>query len=131
MSKAHPISLQEEFAKLDFLGDRTPHTSARESSRAFAELSDYRDGAVFIGHYAGDSEWERHPQGDEIVLVVEGETTLFLMSGGKEVENTLCTGQLFVVPKNTWHRFETPQGVKIMTVTPQPTEHRIEQPIDP
>lgn len=128
MSKAKPISLAKEFAKLSFLGNRTPHTSAEESRRAFAELSGYRDGAVFIGHYAGNSEWERHSRGDEIVFVVEGKTTLFLLSGGEQLPNILREGQLFVVPKNTWHRFETPDGVKVMTVTPQPTDHAVELP---
>jgi hypothetical protein len=28
-----------------------------------------------------------------------------------------------IVPKNTWHRFEAPDGVSLMTATPQPTEH--------
>jgi hypothetical protein len=27
------------------------------------------------------------------------------------------------VPQNTWHRFEAPDGVSLMTATPQPTEH--------
>ena len=91
-------------------------------------LSEYRDGAVFIGHYAGDSKWERHSNGDEIVFVIEGETTLILLVGGKENPNTLGQGELLVVPKNTWHRFETSKAVKIMSVTPQPTDHSIERP---
>lgn len=28
------------------------------------------------------------------------------------------------------HRFDSPKGVKIMTVTPQPTDHQIEKPGD-
>ena len=128
MSKAKPISLDKEFVKLSFLSNRTPHTSDKESERAFAALSEYRDGAVFIGHYAGNSQWERHSQGDEFVYVVEGQTTLFLLSEGKQIPNTLSERQLFIVPQNTWHRFETPNGVKIMTVTPQPTDHQIDLP---
>jgi len=95
---------------------------------AFAMLSEYRDGAVFIGHYAGNSKWERHSNGDEIVFVVEGETTLILLVKDKEIPNTLGQGELLVVPKNTWHRFETSKAVKIMSVTPQPTDHSIERP---
>jgi mannose-6-phosphate isomerase-like protein (cupin superfamily) len=128
MAKATPISLDDAFATLVFLGDRTPETTPEEKGGAFAALSDYRDGAVFIAHYAGDSEWERHPRGDEIVLVVEGETTLFLWIDGEQVSSKLRRGQLFVVPRNAWHRFESPGGVKILTVTPQPTEHRITPP---
>ncbi len=30
---------------------------------------------------------------------------------------------MVVVPKNTWHQFEAPDGVCVMTATPQPTEH--------
>jgi hypothetical protein len=28
-----------------------------------------------------------------------------------------------IVPQNTWHRFVAPNGVAVMTATPQPTEH--------
>jgi len=30
---------------------------------------------------------------------------------------------VIVVPQNTWHRFEAPDGVSLVTATPQPTEH--------
>ena len=128
MPKSTPISITAEFSRLKFLANRTPETSDEEAEGAFAMLSEYRDGAVFIGHYAGDSKWERHSNGDEIVFVIEGETTLILLVGGKENPNTLGQGELLVVPKNTWHRFETSKAVKIMSVTPQPTDHSIERP---
>jgi quercetin dioxygenase-like cupin family protein len=128
MPKSTPISITAAFSRLAFLANRTPETSDEEAEGAFAALSEYRDGGVFIGHYAGNSEWERHSNGDEIVFVVEGETTLILLVEGKEIPNTLGQGELLVVPKNTWHRFETSKAVKIMSVTPQPTEHSIERP---
>ncbi len=128
MPKATPISIGPAFERLKFLANRTPETSEEEADGAFAMLSEYRDGGVFIGHYAGNSEWERHSNGDEIVFVVEGETTLILLVEDKEIPNTLGQGELLVVPKNTWHRFETSKAVKIMSVTPQPTDHSIERP---
>ena len=128
MPKATPISIEVTFGRLSFLANRTPETSDEEAEGAFAMLSEYRDGGIFIGHYAGNSEWERHSNGDEIVFVVEGGTTLILLVGGKEIPNTLGRGELLVVPKNTWHRFETSKAVKIMSVTPQPTDHSIERP---
>lgn len=128
MSKATPISIKTAFTQLKFLSSRTPETTDEEAKDAFATLSEYRDGGVFIGHYAGDSQWERHSNGDEFVFVVEGQTTLILLVDGSEVTNTLKDGEFLVVPKNTWHRFETPIGVKVMTVTPQPTDHSIERP---
>ncbi|MDH3689662.1 MAG: cupin domain-containing protein [Gammaproteobacteria bacterium] len=130
MPKATPISIKAAFTQLKFLSNRTPETTDEHAKDAFATLSKYRDGGVFIGHYAGNSQWERHSNGDEIVLVVEGETTLILLSDSNEVPNALREGEFLVVPKNTWHRFETPKGVKVMAVTPQPTDHSIERPED-
>jgi len=123
MSTATPISIADSLARLTFLADRTPDTSDAESQDAFAMLCPYRDGGIFVGHYAGYSNWERHGVGDEMVYVVEGRTTLICLVQGREVANALGPGDLMVVPMGTWHRFETPDGVKIMTVTPQPTDH--------
>jgi mannose-6-phosphate isomerase-like protein (cupin superfamily) len=35
----------------------------------------------------------------------------------------LKAGMLVVVPRNAWHQFEAPNGVSLMTTTPQPTEN--------
>jgi len=93
-------------------------------------LADYRDGGVFVAHYAGNSEWERHPVGDEIVMVLSGETTLILLVDDAEIRHSLSSNELLIVPQNVWHRFETPRGVKVMSVTPQPTDHQPDRPTD-
>ncbi len=128
MSKPKVISLAKEFDNLKFVGNRKPNSTDEELAGAFAELSPFRDGAIFIGHYAGNSEWERHSQGDEIVYVLEGETTLVLLTENGEIENLLQAGELLIVPKNIWHRFETPKGVKVMSATPQPTDLSVSHP---
>ena len=128
MTESKPVSIQEAFKKVKFLENRTPETSDIDAKEAFAKLSEYRDGGVFIAHYAGNSEWERHPKGDELVLVIEGETTLILLSNNVEIPHRLGKHELLVVPRNMWHRFETPLGVKVMAVTPQPTDHSFELP---
>ena len=128
MSTGKVISLTEAFGKLQFVGDRRPDSSDEELEGAFAVLSNYRDGGLFIGHYAGNSEWERHGQGDELVYVLEGETMLTLLQESGEQKNLLRAGELLIVPQGVWHRFETPNGVKILTATPQPTDHSLEHP---
>lgn len=128
MAHAHRITLAQELAQLTFLAARTPHTSAAESANAFAELAEFGQGAIFVAHFAGRSEWERHPAGDELVLVVEGATTLTLLLPDERRECQLAAGELVVVPRGTWHRFEVPEGVKLLTVTPQPTDHSSEDP---
>ena len=117
------IDFRAEFAKLKMLKGRTPTTPDAEREGAFATLAPYRDGAVFAGKFAGTSAWERHPVGDEIVQIFDGATTLHLMTGEGKQSLTLSAGMVAVVPQNIWHQFEAPEGVCVVTATPQPTVH--------
>ena len=81
------------------------------------------DASNFSAKFSGTSAWERHPQGDEIVQIVDGATTLHLMTAEGRQSVALSAGMMAVVPQNTWHQFEAPNGVCVMTATPQPTEH--------
>lgn len=117
------LDLKAEFARLKMLENRSPTSSEAEREGAFARLAPYRDGAIFTAKFAGTSAWERHPQGDEIVQIVEGATTLHLMTAEGRQSLTLSAGMLAIVPQNVWHQFEAPDGVCVMTATPQPTEH--------
>jgi quercetin dioxygenase-like cupin family protein len=117
------VDLKAEFAKLTMLKGRTPTTPEAERAGAFARLAPYRDGAIFTAKFAGTSAWERHPQGDEIVQIIDGATTLHLMTGEGRQSMLLGAGMVAIVPQNTWHQFEAPDGVCVMTATPQPTEH--------
>jgi hypothetical protein len=74
------IDLKAEFARLTPLRNRTPTSSEAEREGAFGRVAAYRDGAIFTARFAGISAWERHPQGDEIVQIVDGATTLHLMT---------------------------------------------------
>jgi len=117
------IDLNDEFAKLSMLEGRTPTTTVAERQEAISRLVPYRDGAVFAAKFSGKGAWERHPQGDEIVHIVEGKTTLHLITAEGRQSLALTAGMLVVVPQNAWHQFEAPDGVSLMTTTPQPTEH--------
>jgi mannose-6-phosphate isomerase-like protein (cupin superfamily) len=116
--------LNAEFAKLNIMRGRTPQTTAaeREESRALARLMPYRDGTVFIAKFAGSGVWERHPRGDEIVQIFDGTATLYVVSDGRPEAFTLSAGAFVVIPQGAWHRFESADGVSLMTATPQPSE---------
>jgi mannose-6-phosphate isomerase-like protein (cupin superfamily) len=124
-----PIDVASVVAELDFLPNRTPQGGQIDVEWA-ATLSAYRDGGIYVVHWAGQSEWERHV-GDEVVMVLEGSTTMTLLIDGTEHEHTLGPMQMIVVPERAWHRFLTPEAVKVMTISPQPTDHRVEHPSGP
>ena len=122
-------SLTQILSGLKHLPNRSPEMAfGNESSEAFAEVAPYRDGAVYVSYYSGSSEWERHPKGDEVVLVLDGSTTVVLLKNATEERFSLAENELIVVPQGVWHRFEASEQLKVMTITPQPTEHRLDTP---
>lgn len=95
---------------------------------AFAEVSPFRDGSIYVGHYSGSSEWERHPDGDELVMVLSGTTTVAILKNGMEEKVPLQEMELVVVPQGLWHRFERSEQLQVLTITPRPTDHSLERP---
>jgi mannose-6-phosphate isomerase-like protein (cupin superfamily) len=117
------IDLNAKLAKLTMLRGRTPQTTRAEREGTAAQLAPYRDGAIFTGKFSGKGAWERHRNGDELVQIIDGAATLYLASGDGPQPVTLSAGMIAIVPQGTWHRFESPEGVTLMTATPQPTDH--------
>jgi mannose-6-phosphate isomerase-like protein (cupin superfamily) len=94
-------------------------------------LSPFRDGNIFSAKFSGDGVWERHPNGDELVQIIDGSTTLHIVTGEGPKSYALSAGMLVIVPQGAWHRFHSPGGVSLMTATPKPTEHLMVDVDDP
>jgi mannose-6-phosphate isomerase-like protein (cupin superfamily) len=125
------IDLGAEIAKLTMLRGRTPQTTRAERAGSSERLAEYRDGGIFASKFAGSGYWERHPNGDELVQIVEGAATLYLVTEDGPQSLVLSAGMLAIIPQGAWHRFESPDGVSLMTATPQPTEHLYSDVEDP
>ena len=117
------LDLNAEFAKLEMLRGRTPETPEAERRRAFARLAPYRDSAINAARFSGEGPWERHPNGDEIVQIVDGAVTFHILTEEGHEAHALEAGMLVIVPRGAWHRFASGDGVTLMTTTPQPTQH--------
>ena len=117
------IDLDRDLAGLVKLEGRGPHTTEEEAQASFMKLADFRDGGLFAANFSGSSGWERHLKGDEIVQIVEGSTRLDVIVDDEIESHELSAGMLLVVPQGCWHQFISKDGVKVMTATPQPTEH--------
>ena len=117
------IDLNAEMAKLRMLRGRTPETPEADREGSFVRLAPYRDSAINAAKFSGEGPWERHINGDEIVQVVDGATTFHIMTEDGPRSFALKVGMVVIVPQGAWHRFEAPDGVSLMTTTPQPTQH--------
>ncbi len=129
MTKA--VDIAAELAKLPVLHDRRPTTSPETAGPSFGGIAPFRGEDVTVGSFDGESAWERHRNGDEIVQIVAGETRLTILDGAETVELDLKAGMMTVVPQGCWHKFRAPKGVSVLTVTPGPTdESSAEDPRD-
>jgi mannose-6-phosphate isomerase-like protein (cupin superfamily) len=117
------IDLPTELAQTTMLRGRTPQTTRAERQGSSRNLGAYRDGAIFVSSFSGEGGWERHRNGEEIVHILDGETTVHLMTEAGPETLELRAGMIAIVPQGAWHRFFCPAGVTLMTVTPQPTDH--------
>jgi mannose-6-phosphate isomerase-like protein (cupin superfamily) len=117
------LDINAELGKLKMLRGRTPETPAADREGAFARLAPYRDSAINVAKFSGEGPWERHVNGDEIVQVVDGATRFHIMLDDGPQSFDLKAGMMIIVPQGKWHRFEAPDGVSLLTATPQPTQH--------
>ena len=127
------LDLKAELTKLTLLRGRRPETTEveRKASGGFATLAPFRDGNIYSAKFAGDGAWERHPNGDELVQIVDGSATLHVMTDDGAKSYAVSAGMLVIVPQGTWHRFHSPEGVSLVTATPKPTEHLTVDVADP
>ena len=72
------------------------------------------------------SSWERHPAGDELVMLLSGAATLVLEHSGQEHSVQLRTpGDYLLVPRNVWHTARTAVPTTMLFLTAGAgTEHR-------
>ena len=122
------VSIPDVLRALTPLVGRTPASDENDEAGWAATLGEMGNAGIYVVDYDGISEWERHPHGDELVMVLDGASTMYMLIDGEDVPFQLGPMELIVVPQGTWHRFETPERSQIMTVTPQPTDHSIERP---
>ena len=117
------VDIKAELASRPVLSGRGMDTTEAEEDAAFATLAPFREGGIFAGSFSGESPWERHTKGDELVHILDGATTLTIMTEDGPQSFEMTAGMLIVVPQGCWHRFQSPSGVTVLTATPQPTDH--------
>ena len=119
------LDLKNTLAKMPMMQGRRPQSTEaeRKATGAFVTLAPYRDGNIYSAKFSGEAAWERHPNGDELVQIVDGACTMHLMTETGLESHHVTAGTTIVVPQNIWHRFSAPNGVSIVTATPRPTEH--------
>jgi mannose-6-phosphate isomerase-like protein (cupin superfamily) len=68
--------------------------------------------------------WERHPAGEEVVVLLSGRIDLIQRAGGGERRIPLRPGQAVVNPTGVWHTADVHEPGEALFITPgRGTEH--------
>jgi quercetin dioxygenase-like cupin family protein len=64
------------------------------------------------------SHWERHPAGDEMLHILEGEVDVDTLTDEGPVRATLTAGSVFICPRGLWHRLTPKPYYSMLFATP-------------
>jgi mannose-6-phosphate isomerase-like protein (cupin superfamily) len=89
----------------------------------------FHDCRCGIGSFVGCPHWERHNGGDELLLVLSGESNLTVFEEDGPVSRKIGAGTLAIVPQGHWHCNNAPDGVTMLFMTPsEGNEHSSNEP---
>jgi|ERR1700733_1864355 quercetin dioxygenase-like cupin family protein len=70
---------------------------------------------------------ERHPDGDEFILILSGRVTVTVDSSASDALE-LGPGDACIIPKGEWHRVHLMEPTRLLHITPGPNgDHRLLQ----
>ena len=66
------------------------------------------------------NHWERHPAGDEILLLLSGRAIVVLEAQAAEddEEIAMAAGEAYIVPRGRWHRVKAVEPGEMVFMTP-------------
>jgi quercetin dioxygenase-like cupin family protein len=97
------------------LREETRQLTGQDQPRLLGSLD---NATIMVTKFSGLAPWERHPDGDELILVLEGGGTITVLTASGPVRSELSPGRLFVCPKGLWHRAHADPAMVALYVTP-------------
>lgn len=73
---------------------------------------------IGVFRFSGAAPWERHPDGDELIVVLDGGGEITVLGEDGPICAALRPGTLFVCPRGLWHRPIATPSMTALYVTP-------------
>jgi mannose-6-phosphate isomerase-like protein (cupin superfamily) len=99
-----PVALARSLSPIEFVRELAPFNEA-----AFG---------MYRADRADASNWELHPDTDELLMVLQGSVTVEILTDTDRHRLPLTAGQFTIVPSGHWHRHIEARGVVEMFFTP-------------
>src|SRR5437667_9024118 len=125
-SAGRPLVSEEDIrARLEELASE-PRMVAHDVRAALADLpamtmrflASLNRCTIGVSRFSEGSHWERHPAGDELLHILEGEADVVTLTDGGPVRSTARAGSIFICPRGLWHRTLARPPVTMLFGTP-------------
>lgn len=95
----------------------SPGISQEDALGCMRVLTTFNGCLVGLVHFSGQTAWERHAGGDEILVILEGETELTQLTPEGATKQVARKGDTVQIPAGVWHSQCTRSPVKLMFFT--------------
>jgi quercetin dioxygenase-like cupin family protein len=95
----------------------TANTTEADAITAFRALGTLNQCQLGVIRFSGLSPWERHPDADELLHLLEGAVDVTVLTDDGPVVAHVPAGSVFVVPRGLWHRQSARPGTALLFVT--------------
>jgi len=96
----------------------TADTTGEDADAAVRNVAKIGNLTLGVMSYTGQTPWERHPDGDELLLALDGELEVTTLTDDGPVTRKLRAGEAFVCPQGLWHRQFAEKSVSMLYGTP-------------
>jgi mannose-6-phosphate isomerase-like protein (cupin superfamily) len=93
-------------------------TDAQTAMRCMRMIGSINGSAMGIVSFSGQTGWECHPGGDEMLCYLEGEAEISLITDDGDVRRTVKKGDVVQIPTGLWHSQRTLTPVRLFFITP-------------
>ena len=119
------FDLETVFLSLSGSGAVTELPGAHFMERVMRSPADMVYLASMFPMTADWPNWERHPAGDEVLILLEGRVELVFDREGVETRRPFEAGQTVIVPAGVWHTAKVLEPGRMLGLTcGAGTEHR-------
>lgn len=107
----------------------SPDIDADTAMRCMQVLGSFNGSAMGLVSFSGQTGWECHPAGDELLYYLEGEAEICLITEGDDIRRMVKKGDVVQIPKGLWHSQRTLSPVRLFFITPaEGMMHAAERP---
>ena len=123
---SEPFDLRHTFAHLKATGAEPVPTGPDFWAELVSRDRNYPGRLAMILPMTADfPHWERHPAGEELIVMLSGACTLILETAAGETRTHLEAGKAVLVPTGVWHRAEILEPGEALFVTEgEGSEHK-------